>query len=72
MTEVEFWTKYCRADLIHRTHIQAAVAAEAEADEQLAIFLKDDDIIASETKKKVSGMFSWKFLLCFISFTSEY
>ena len=58
MSEVEFWTKYCRAELIHRTHIQAAVAAEAEADEQRAIFLKDDDIIASESKKKVSEMFS--------------
>jgi transcription initiation factor TFIIH subunit 1 len=58
MSEVEFWTKYCRAELIHRTHIQAAVAAEAEADEQLAIFLKDDDIIANESKKRVSQMFS--------------
>lgn len=53
MTEVEFWTKYCRADLIHRTQIAAAVAAEADEDEHLAMFLKDDDIIASEARRKI-------------------
>ncbi|KAI5054793.1 hypothetical protein GOP47_0029938 [Adiantum capillus-veneris] len=53
MTEVEFWTKYCRADLIHRTQNAASVAAEADEDEHLAMFLKDDDIIASESRKKI-------------------
>lgn len=53
MTEVEFWTKYCRADLIHRTQNAASVAAEAEEDEHLAMFLKDDDIISSEARKKI-------------------
>lgn len=53
MTEVEFWTKYCRADLIHRTQNAVSVAAEAEEDEHLAMFLKDDDIIASESRKKI-------------------
>eukprot|EP00250_Pteridium_aquilinum_P033064 c5163_g1_i1 orf=729-2585(-) len=53
MTEVEFWTKYCKADLIHRTQNAASVAAEAEEDEHLAMFLKDDDIVASEARKKI-------------------
>lgn len=53
MTEVEFWTKYCRADLIHRTQNAASVAAEADEDEHLAMFLKDDDIIASEARTKI-------------------
>ncbi|MCO5605437.1 hypothetical protein L7F22_059621 [Adiantum nelumboides] len=53
MTEVEFWTKYCRADLIHRTQNAASVAAEADEDEHLAMFLKDDDIIAREARKKI-------------------
>lgn len=53
MTEVEFWTKYYRAELLHRTKIAAVVAAEADEDEDLAMFLKDDDIIANEARRKI-------------------
>ncbi|KAJ0103526.1 hypothetical protein Patl1_03728 [Pistacia atlantica] len=53
MTEMEFWTKYCRAEYLNRTKNVHAVAAEAAEDEELAVFLKEDDILAREVRKKI-------------------
>lgn len=54
MTEIEFWTKYCRAEYLFRTKNAATAAAEAADDEDLAVFTKDDDIIAMEARQKVN------------------
>ncbi|KAH9804449.1 General transcription and DNA repair factor IIH subunit TFB1-1 [Citrus sinensis] len=53
MTEMEFWTKYCRAEYLSRTKNYHAVVAEAAEDEELAVFLKEDDILANEVRKKI-------------------
>ncbi|KAI9187454.1 hypothetical protein LWI28_028359 [Acer negundo] len=53
MTEMEFWTKYCRAEYLNRTKNVHAAAAEAAEDEELALFLKEDDILATEVRKKI-------------------
>ncbi|KAK0592050.1 hypothetical protein LWI29_012457 [Acer saccharum] len=53
MTEMEFWTKYCRAEYLNRTKNVHAAAAEAAEDEELALFLKEDDILATEFRKKI-------------------
>ncbi|KAI7734797.1 hypothetical protein M8C21_005463 [Ambrosia artemisiifolia] len=53
MTEKEFWTKYWRAQYLHSTKNIVAAAAEAAEDEELAVFLKQDDILASETRHKI-------------------
>lgn len=53
MTEKDFWTKYFRAEYLHSTKNAVAAAAEAAEDEELAIFLKDDDILADAARQKV-------------------
>lgn len=53
MTEIEFWRKYCRAEYLLRTKNTVAATAEAAEDEELAVFLKNDDILAKEAKLKV-------------------
>jgi transcription initiation factor TFIIH subunit 1 len=53
LTDKEFWTKYCRAEYLLRTKNTAAATAEAAEDEELAVFLKNDDILAKEAKLKV-------------------
>lgn len=53
MTEKDFWNKYCRAEYLHRTRNAVAAAAEAAEDEELAVFLKNDDILANEARRKV-------------------
>ncbi|KAJ4975577.1 hypothetical protein NE237_000683 [Protea cynaroides] len=53
MSEKDFWTKYCRAEYLHRTKNAVAAAAEAAEDEELAVFLKDDDILAQEARQKI-------------------
>lgn len=53
MSEKDFWTKYCRAEYLLRTRNTAAAAAEAAEDEELAVFLKNDDILAKEAKFKI-------------------
>ncbi|KAG6469745.1 hypothetical protein ZIOFF_070676 [Zingiber officinale] len=53
MTEKDFWTKYCRAEYLHRTKNSVAAAAEAAEDEELAVFLKHDDILANEARRKI-------------------
>ncbi|XP_074285163.1 general transcription and DNA repair factor IIH subunit TFB1-1-like isoform X2 [Silene latifolia] len=53
MTETEFWNKYCRAEYLHSTRNAVAAAAEAAEDEDLATFLKQDDILSSESRRKI-------------------
>lgn len=53
MSEIDFWTKYCRAEYLYRTKNTAAAAAEAAEDEELAVFTADDDIIAKGAKHKI-------------------
>eukprot|EP00271_Cylindrocystis_brebissonii_P008375 TRINITY_DN2258_c0_g1_i1.p1 TRINITY_DN2258_c0_g1~~TRINITY_DN2258_c0_g1_i1.p1 ORF type:complete len:674 (-),score=150.31 TRINITY_DN2258_c0_g1_i1:448-2469(-) len=43
MSEKEFWTKYCKAEYLLHTKVSAAAIAEAAEDEDLAMFVKDDD-----------------------------
>lgn len=54
MTEKDFWTKYFRAEYLYSTKNTAVAAAEAAEDEELAVFLKPDEILAWETRQKVS------------------
>lgn len=53
MTEKDFWNKYCRAEYLHSTKNPVAAAAEAAEDEELAVFLKNDDVWASEARRKI-------------------
>jgi transcription initiation factor TFIIH subunit 1 len=53
MSEKDFWTKYCRAEYLNRTKNAVVAAAEAAEDEELAVFLKHDDILANEARRKV-------------------
>ncbi|XP_038992833.1 general transcription and DNA repair factor IIH subunit TFB1-1-like isoform X2 [Hibiscus syriacus] len=53
MSERNFWTKYFRAEYLHSTKNSIAAAAEAAEDEELAVFLKQDDILASEARRKI-------------------
>ncbi|CAL5208987.1 unnamed protein product [Lathyrus oleraceus] len=53
MSEVDFWNKYFRAEYLHSTKNAIAAAAEAAEDEDLAVFLKDDEILESEAREKV-------------------
>ncbi|KAL0310912.1 UNVERIFIED_CONTAM: General transcription and DNA repair factor IIH subunit TFB1-3 [Sesamum angustifolium] len=55
MTEKEFWTKYSRAEYLHSTKNVVAAAAEAAEDEELAVFLKRDDMLANEARRKMSS-----------------
>ncbi|PIA45976.1 LOW QUALITY PROTEIN: hypothetical protein AQUCO_01600319v1 [Aquilegia coerulea] len=53
MSEMEFWRKYCRAEYLHKTTNVVAAAAEAADDEELAVFLKHDEILAREARRKL-------------------
>ncbi|GAB4850692.1 General transcription and DNA repair factor IIH subunit TFB1-1 [Ancistrocladus abbreviatus] len=53
MSEKDFWTKYCRAEYLHSTKNAVAAAAEAAEDEELAVFLKQDDILVREARWKI-------------------
>lgn len=53
MTEKDFWTKYFKAEYLHSTKNAVAAAAEAAEDEELAIFLRNDDILAKEARQKI-------------------
>eukprot|EP01018_Ginkgo_biloba_P037449 Gb_29885 [translate_table: standard] len=53
MSEIDFWNKYCRAEYLHRMKNAAAAKAEADEDEELAVFLRDDDILMNEARRKV-------------------
>lgn len=64
MTEKEFWTKYSRAQYLHSTRNVVAAAAEAAEDEELAVFLKRDDMLANEARRKVGS-----FEVCILIFS---
>ncbi|TVU42768.1 hypothetical protein EJB05_09189, partial [Eragrostis curvula] len=53
ISEKEFWKKYFRAENLVRSKNIAAAAAEAAEDEELAVFLKSDHILAKEAKLKI-------------------
>lgn len=55
MTDNEFLTKYSNAQDIQSNNNNniAAIAAEVAEDEYLEVFLKQDAILASETRKKI-------------------
>lgn len=53
MSEKDFWTKYFRADFLLKTKNSQTAEAEAAEDDELAIFLKKDDILAREAHRKV-------------------
>ncbi|CAN7122903.1 unnamed protein product [Brassica rapa subsp. narinosa] len=53
MTEKDFWTKYFRAEYLYSTKNTAVAAAEAAEDEELAVFLKPDEILAQEARQKI-------------------
>lgn len=57
MNEVDFWNKYFKAEYLHSTKNAVAAAAEAAEDEDLAVFLKDDEILEAEARKKVFLLF---------------
>ena len=67
LSKTEFWTKYSRAQFLHSTRNVVAAAAEGDEDEELAVFLKRDDMLANEARRKVSSpevcffTFSWHF-----------
>ncbi|PHT76317.1 hypothetical protein T459_19839 [Capsicum annuum] len=48
----EFWTKYSRVKYLHSTNKFVATFAKASEDEELAVFLKQDAMLASEARKK--------------------
>jgi len=68
MSEVDFWNKYFKAEYLHSTKNAIAAAAEAAEDEDLAVFLKDDEILENEARKKVFLFFSFLILLKILSF----
>ena len=77
LSEVDFWNKYFKAEYLHSTKNAVAAAAEADEDEDLAVFLKDDEILEIEARKKVfllfllySSWWSFGFTLNSIYFTS--
>ncbi|WVZ95046.1 hypothetical protein U9M48_040852 [Paspalum notatum var. saurae] len=53
LSENQFWEKYFRAEYLLRTKNTAAATAEAAGDEELAVFLKNDDILAKEAMLKI-------------------
>lgn len=61
MNEVDFWNKYFKAEYLHSTKNAVAAAAEAAEDEDLAVFLKDDEILEIEARKKVFVVFLFNF-----------
>ncbi|XP_047971841.1 general transcription and DNA repair factor IIH subunit TFB1-1-like [Salvia hispanica] len=53
LSKTEFWTKYSRAQFLHSTRNVVAAAAEGDEDEELAVFLKRDDMLANEARRKI-------------------
>ncbi|XP_062079065.1 general transcription and DNA repair factor IIH subunit TFB1-1-like isoform X2 [Humulus lupulus] len=53
MSEKDFFTKYFKAEYLISTKNAVAAAAEAAEDDELAIFLKEDDILAQEARRKI-------------------
>jgi transcription initiation factor TFIIH subunit 1 len=72
MSEVDFWNKYFKAEYIHSTKNAIAAAAEAAEDEDLAVFLKDDEILENEARKKVFLFFPFFILLKILWLHSQF
>lgn len=66
MTEKDFWTKYFRAEYLYSTKNTAVAAAEAAEDEELAVFLKPDEILAQEARQKVISFLQLKSFPCIL------
>ncbi|PHT88309.1 Heat shock protein 82 [Capsicum annuum] len=58
----EFWTKYLRAEYHHSTKNIVTAFAKASEDEELAVFLKQDAMLASEARKKMNNikLYVWR------------
>ncbi|PHU26882.1 Heat shock protein 90-1 [Capsicum chinense] len=56
MSGKEFWIKYSRAEYLHSTNKFVATFAKASEDEELAVFLKQDAMLAFETRKKKNNI----------------
>lgn len=55
MSNKEFWNKYSTAQHLHSTRDIVAAAAVAAVDEELDVFLKRDDLLENEARRKVSS-----------------
>eukprot|EP01018_Ginkgo_biloba_P036538 Gb_37924 [translate_table: standard] len=64
MNEKEFWNKYFEAERLYRKNDIALIKAQADEDEQLSIFLEEDDILSDEVR--------WKFLNPLVSVASSF
>ncbi|KAL7103304.1 hypothetical protein ACP275_08G171200 [Erythranthe tilingii] len=53
LSEKHFWTKYSKAEYLNSSRNVSVAAAEAALDEELAVFLKRDDMLADEARRKV-------------------
>ncbi|EYU33732.1 hypothetical protein MIMGU_mgv1a007394mg [Erythranthe guttata] len=53
LSEKDFWTKYSKAEYLNSSRNVSVAAAEAALDEELAVFLKRDDMLADEARRKV-------------------
>ncbi|KAK1401368.1 hypothetical protein POM88_000973 [Heracleum sosnowskyi] len=53
MTEMDFWIKFLRAEYLYSTKDFGTAAAEAAQDEELVVFLKQDDVLANEAQRKI-------------------
>eukprot|EP00252_Welwitschia_mirabilis_P000319 TRINITY_DN10355_c0_g1_i1.p1 TRINITY_DN10355_c0_g1~~TRINITY_DN10355_c0_g1_i1.p1 ORF type:complete len:574 (-),score=136.10 TRINITY_DN10355_c0_g1_i1:160-1881(-) len=53
MSENDFWNKYFKAELLLREKNAATAKLLADEDEELALFLKDDKILADEARQKI-------------------
>ncbi|KAG6420865.1 hypothetical protein SASPL_117408 [Salvia splendens] len=53
MSNKEFWNKYSTAQYLHSTRDIVAAAAVAAVDEELDVFLKRDDILENEARRKI-------------------
>ncbi|PHU24061.1 Heat shock protein 83 [Capsicum chinense] len=58
----EFWTKYLRVEYHHSTKNIVTAFAKASEDEELAVFLKQDAMLASEARKKMNNikLYVWR------------
>ncbi|XP_016558279.2 heat shock protein 82-like [Capsicum annuum] len=65
MSRKEFWTQYSRAEYLHSTRNFVATFAKASEDEELAVFLKQNAMLASEARKKMNNikLYVWKMFI---------
>ncbi|PHU25918.1 putative RNA polymerase II transcription factor B subunit 1-3 [Capsicum chinense] len=65
MSRKEFWTQYSRAEYLHSTRNFVATFAKASEDEELAVFLKQNAMLACEARKKMNNikLYVWKMFI---------